>query len=82
LGLAYLIQWVMAFYLYFADYSEYRNSFLTWSLPLTGVIQTLSAMFYFRFLPNTNDPGYYSDKSVMSYKFVCENLFFSSLLLF
>jgi len=69
-------------FMYFYNYEWYSKSFLVWSQPLTGCIQTMTAIFYFKFLPKNDDPGYYSDKSVMSYFFVIENLFFSGLLLF
>jgi hypothetical protein len=43
LGLAYLIQWAAALYLYFADYDYFYNSILIWSLPLTGFSQSIVA---------------------------------------
>jgi hypothetical protein len=43
LGLAYLIQWAAALYLYFADYDYFYNSILIWSLPLTGFTQSIVA---------------------------------------
>eukprot|EP01130_Rhizamoeba_saxonica_P008591 TRINITY_DN3473_c0_g1_i2.p1 TRINITY_DN3473_c0_g1~~TRINITY_DN3473_c0_g1_i2.p1 ORF type:complete len:244 (-),score=4.21 TRINITY_DN3473_c0_g1_i2:223-954(-) len=51
-------------------------------MPIVGNLQTITAIHYFRFLPSRKDPGYYSDKGVLSYQFICENLFFSLLLTF
>ena len=82
-GLAYLIEWFASIYLYLSNYPVYLASPLVWSLPLTGVIQSITAVYYFWFLPKKqDDPGYYSDKSTLSYNFVKENVFFAGLLLF
>lgn len=82
-GLFYLIQWVLAFYFYFANYEWFIQSFLVWCLPITGVVQAISATLYFWFLPKRqSDHGYFSDKKPLSYNFVKENIFFSSLLAF
>ena len=45
----------------------------------TGLIQGISAYFSFRVLPDVSDPGYYSDRAVLSRKFVHENIYFSLL---
>jgi len=82
-GLAYLIMWPMALYYYFADYNWFVNSFLVWALPATGVIQSISATYYFWFLPRKQqDHGYFSDRKALSFNFVRENIFFASLLCF
>ena len=81
-GFVYLIQWFAALYYYFADYNWFKDSFLIWSLPLNGVVQSLTATYYFSFLPKKVDPGYYSDKSALSYDFVKENIFFAIILMF
>lgn len=81
-GLLYLVQWFASLYLYFADYDYFINSHLIWSLPINGVVQSLSATYYFSFLPNKPDPGYNSDKSALSYDFVKENIFFAVILAF
>ena len=47
-----------------------------WILWLLGFIQATSAYFSFRVLPDLVDPGYYSDKAVLSRLFVHENIFF------
>lgn len=80
LGLAYLAQYAWAWYLYATDYAAFMRSPLPWSLPLNGVLQSLTATYYFSFLPRKADPGYYSDKSALSYDFVKENIFYSSIL--
>jgi len=59
----------------------FLSSFLVWSLPLTGVLQAVTAIYTFTFLPKRqNYPGYYSDKSALSYAFIVENSFFAGLL--
>jgi hypothetical protein len=81
-GLLYLVLWVSSLGLYFWNYSFYANkSGLDWWLPLTGLIQSCTAAYYFTFLPTKPDPGYYSDKNTLSYQFVQENSFFALLLL-
>lgn len=83
MGLAYLVQFAAALYLYFKDYQFFYNSCLIWSLPLTGFLQSIVATMTFTFLPKKqDDPGYYSDKSVLSYNFIQENIYFSGLLMF
>ena len=81
LGLAYLVQYILAWRLYVVDYAAFSRSALLWSLPLNGVLQSVTATYYFSFLPKKADPGYYSDKSALSYAFVKENIFYSSVLL-
>ncbi|KAJ3314722.1 hypothetical protein HDV04_005728 [Boothiomyces sp. JEL0838] len=81
-GLIYLLQYAAAFALYFYDYDMFRASPLVWSLPLTGVIQSITAIYTFTFLPKkTKDPGYFSDKYTMNYPFIVENSFFALILL-
>ncbi len=81
IGLSYLIQWFLTFYFYFFDNETYKKSPLWFTLPLNGWLQSLSAAYTFRFLPKQQDPGYYGDKSVLSYNFVLENGYFSLLIL-
>ncbi len=65
------------------SYETFKDSFLIWSLPLTGLIQSITAALTFTFLSRTKvDPGYYSDRGTLSYAFIVENSFFSGLLLF
>lgn len=45
-------------------------------------MQGTSAFFSFRVLPELNDPGYYSDKAVLSRTFVHENLYFTVMAVF
>lgn len=83
IGLSYLIQYVTTVYLYFYSYDYFINSFLIWSLPLTGILQSINAAMTFTFLAKTqSDQGYFSDKVTMPYAFVCENIFFAMLLCF
>lgn len=57
---------------------------LFWTMPLTGLIQSIIACRTFTFLPKANDKeqGYYTDTKVMSYDFILENIYFAGLLLF
>jgi hypothetical protein len=48
----------------------------------SGVLQGSSAYFSFKVLPELNDPGYYSDKAVLSRTFVQENIFFTVMAVF
>jgi hypothetical protein len=45
-------------------------------------MQGTSAYFSFKVLPELNDPGYYSDKAVLSRSFVHENIFFTVMAVF
>ena len=82
LGLSYLLQWGYAFCAYFADYEGFRRGVIMFSLPLTGFVQSVVATRTFWFLPKKQkDPGYYSDKSTLTWSFVAENQFFSGILL-
>lgn len=83
IGLAYLIQFFLSCFLYVVNYRAFTQSVLWWSLPLTGLIQSISASATFTFLPKKQlDPGYYSDKSTLSYKFIFENIFYAAILAF
>jgi len=84
MGLFYLIQYVLALGLYVFDYERFTQSHLVWMVPVTGVIQSITAIYTFTFLPRKADPGitYLSDKSALSYFFIIENSFFEMLLMF
>jgi hypothetical protein len=81
-GIAYLTLWFAALYFFHTDYEWLLHSPLVWALPLTGIYQSLSATYYFSFLPKKSNPGYYGDKGALSYDFVKENIFFATILLF
>jgi hypothetical protein len=82
-GFIYLVLWFSSLYYYFADYDFFQRSHLLVLTPAMGVMQSVTATYYFSFLPKRQvDPGYYSDKSALSYNFVKENIFFAILLLF
>ena len=58
---------------------------LYWTLPLTGIIQSVIACCTFTFLPKEDGKlqGYYHKKlKAMSYDFILENVYFAGLLLF
>jgi hypothetical protein len=44
-----------------------------------GIIQGVTAYFSFKVLPDIADPGYYSDKAVLSRRFIHENIYFSTV---
>ena len=81
LGLAYLFAYAAAWWLYVTDYARFAASPLPWALPLMGVVQSLTAVYYFRFLPKKVDPGYYSDKGTLNYAFITENIFYAMILM-
>jgi hypothetical protein len=83
MGLFFLLQYIAAISLYFYDYEMFLRSPLIVTLPLTGICQTLTAIYTFTFLPKSEiDPGYYSDSKSITYQFIKENLFFVGLLYF
>ena len=47
--------------------------------PHPGLIQAVSAYFSFRVLPKAEDPGFFSDKAILSRTFVHENAYFQLL---
>ncbi|KAI9337898.1 hypothetical protein DFJ73DRAFT_848603 [Zopfochytrium polystomum] len=82
-GLFFLLQYAAAFYLYFLDYPGFRASPLVWSLPATGLFQSITAVYTFTFLPKkAKDGGYFGDKSILSYPFIIENSFYAMILFF
>jgi len=83
-GLFYLIMWTISLVMYFVNYERFRHSNLVWVVPVTGVIQSITAVYTFTFLPRKADPGitFLSDKSALSYFFIIENSFFELLLAF
>jgi hypothetical protein len=66
----------LAWYALYRDFARFER----WSLPLVppalGCVQAISAACTFRFLPRNEDNGYFSDKGILSYNFVLENLFY------
>jgi hypothetical protein len=50
-GLVYLLQYAAAFYCYFHDYNSFLKGNLIWTLPMTGVFQSVTAIYTFTFLP-------------------------------
>ena len=83
MGLSYLIQYGLAFYLYVNNYNSFKSSVFIWSLPLTGLIQSVIAIYTFTFLSRTKvDGGYFSDRGTLSYSFIVENSYFALILLF
>jgi len=83
-GLIFLVQYAIAVPAYIWRYPQYLQSPLVWSVPLTGLLQSLNAALTFTFLPKTEVPGFaaVADKSVLSYYTVVENSFYAAQLLF
>lgn len=82
-GLSFLLQYIACFYLYLSNYERFKKSALIWTLPLTGLFQSINAVYTFTFLPKKQkDGGYFGDKSIMSYPFIIENSFFALILFF
>jgi len=82
MGLAFLIQYSYALYGFFNNYDHYINSYITEFISMNGLIQAVSAYFSFKVLPELADAGYYSDRAVLSRKFVFENCYFQCLSFF
>lgn len=78
-GLAYLLQFLTLCIMVAASV---RPSHLLWTLPMTGFIQAIIASLTFTSLPRRQTQGYFSDRGVISYEFVLENVYFSGLLFF
>jgi hypothetical protein len=81
-GLAFASQYVAAIVWYFMDKESFLDSWLVLTLPLTGLMQSITASIYFTFLPKKVDPAYFADKYSLSYSFVVENIFFAGILCF
>jgi len=83
-GLTFLLQYSVAWYIFLTDYNLYLDLPFPYTMSLTLLIQVTSAIYYFRFLPKldgeTADPGMYSDKGVLPYDWVKENLFFAIMI--
>lgn len=79
-GIMYLAQFAAVCYL---EAMGTPNRDLYWTMPLTGIIQTVVACRTFTFLPNATgkEQGYYTANKVMSYDFILENFYFAGLLL-
>eukprot|EP00529_Nitzschia_sp_RCC80_P018820 CAMPEP_0113496906 /NCGR_PEP_ID=MMETSP0014_2-20120614/30359_1 /TAXON_ID=2857 /ORGANISM="Nitzschia sp." /LENGTH=507 /DNA_ID=CAMNT_0000390835 /DNA_START=126 /DNA_END=1646 /DNA_ORIENTATION=+ /assembly_acc=CAM_ASM_000159 len=77
MGLAFLIQYAAAWVEYLTNYDHAKDSVLLHFIALNGLIQGYSAYFSFKVLPDLEDPGYFSDKAVISRTFVHENTYFS-----
>jgi hypothetical protein len=61
LGLSFLVQYVYVIYLYAFDYRGFLRSYVTVTMPLTGVLQAVNASLTFTFLPKHQvDGGYFS----------------------
>lgn len=82
MGLCYLLHYVLAWIEFFTNPASSKTSYLCHIIAVMGVLQGSSAYFSFKVLPELNDPGYYSDKAVLSRTFVQENIFFTVMAVF
>lgn len=82
MGLFYLTQYGLAWVEFALNYETAQHSVLPATIATNGLIQAWSAFFSFKVLPELNDAGYYSDKSVLSRSFVHENAFFTLMAVF
>lgn len=89
LGLSYLIHYViLLIFLSLSTLSSnptfhVQHSHRIFYLQLHGILQTITALFAFRFLRHIKaEQNYFTDKSTIPYKFIQENIFFCLQLLF
>jgi len=84
-GLFYLAQFGWACYLWLFKYEAFLRSWVIITLPISGAVQSVIAIYTFTFLPKKQvDQGYFSGnkQGTMSYPFIKENFFFASILCF
>lgn len=82
-GLAFLLQYGIGWTIFLNDYDAFAA--MKWpalGIALNGVLQAASAVLTFTFLPQMEDSGYFSDKSIISRLFITENLFYQIMCLF
>jgi len=58
------------------NYDNFKKNRIAIIPALIGVFQAVSAAMTFRFLPNDENSGYFSDKGILSRAFVQENIFY------
>jgi len=84
MGLTFILQYILAWFLFITRYELFVASPLPYTMSANLLIQVTSAIYYFRFLPKVEagqaDPGLYSDKGILPYPWVKENLFFALLI--
>lgn len=81
MGLAFLTQYFLAWVEFVSKYNDptAEDSIIPHFIALNGLIQGYSAYFSFKVLPDAIDPGFYSDKAVVSRKFIHENVYYTLL---
>jgi len=82
MGLSFMALYTLTWVEFFTNYEAAEVSVIPHVVALNGLLQTYSAFFSFKVLPELSDPGYYSDKAVLSRHFIHENGFFSLLVVF
>mmetsp|Transcript_21246 Transcript_21246/g.30059 ORF Transcript_21246/g.30059 Transcript_21246/m.30059 type:complete len:469 (+) Transcript_21246:79-1485(+) len=82
MGLVFMMQYALAWVEFITNYEAAKDSYLPLTVALNGLIQAVSAYLSFKVLPELDDAGYYSDKAVLSRKFVHENIFFQLMTTF
>jgi len=81
-GLTFLLLYSYSWYLLLMDYPYFLKSRIISILAMNGLLQAVSALTTFTFLPSNKDSGsngYFSDKGILSREFVTENIFFQIL---
>ena len=81
-GLLFLLLYPLSWVLFLAKPNVYTASPLPVLVPALGLLQSLTAAHYFRFLPRNSDNGLFSDKGILSYNFLLENIFYQLLAVF
>jgi len=74
-GLLYLLQWFTALIWYFKNYNTFINSSIIVTLPLNGVIQSVTASYYVKFSPQNSE-------YTLPYYIVVQNMFYNTILMF
>jgi len=80
-GLCFILQWFATVYNFVTDYENYASTIFVWSLPCNGILQSVTAAYYFRHLPSVKrlqSSGFFDDRFSIAYEVVVENIFYSS----
>jgi len=81
-GLTFLLLYSYSWYLLLMDYGYLQKSHIVSILAMNGLLQAVSALTTFTFLPSNESSksnGYFSDKGILSREFVTENIFYQLL---
>jgi len=81
-GFLFLVTYGLNIYCLFFEYETFIIYQLPVYLALLGFFQAVSATLTFTFLPKKIHSGYFSDKGVLSYYFIKENIYYQMITLF